>query len=363
MKIGIITHYEVHNHGALLQLNALEKVLEKKGYTAKALRYKKNYDFLEEGIDKKYNISIRSVFWYLGYLKENGIKRTLFNVRKKKILQKFRNTLIGEFYSKAENLDAVFVGSDEVFSVECGINAFFFGFGLPCDNIYAYAACSGPTKIEDTEKYNLSYLISAGLEQFKNISVRDENTREIVKVLTDIDTQVVCDPVILYGYQTEQKRLIRKIKKDYLLVYAYDNNMNDEAEVKAIKEYAKQNNLLIVSAGFYHKWCDMCVDASPVDLLGYFKYAKYVVTDTFHGSVMSMITNAEFVAKIRGNGNKLNDLLNRFGISERIVNHFESIESVFKNKIDYAKVNELISVYRDSSLSYIDMCLEECNNE
>ena len=51
MKIGIITHYDVHNHGALLQLNALIRILSSLGIEAQALQYDKNYDFL--GINLK----------------------------------------------------------------------------------------------------------------------------------------------------------------------------------------------------------------------------------------------------------------------------------------------------------------------
>ena len=46
MDIGIITHYDVHNHGALLQLNALCKVLKKMGYEATALRFEKNLSLI-----------------------------------------------------------------------------------------------------------------------------------------------------------------------------------------------------------------------------------------------------------------------------------------------------------------------------
>ena len=81
--------------------------------------------------------------------------------------------------------------------------------------------------------------------------------------------------------------------------------MNEDKEIEIIKKYAKKHKLYIVSVGFYHNWCDTCVDGSPIDILGYFKYAKYIITDTFHGSVISLITNANFVAKIRTNRNKL----------------------------------------------------------
>lgn len=62
MRIGIITHYDVHNHGALLQLNALIKILSKQGIQAQALQYDKNYDFLGVKLKNKYNISVKSIF-------------------------------------------------------------------------------------------------------------------------------------------------------------------------------------------------------------------------------------------------------------------------------------------------------------
>ena len=54
MKYGIITHYDVHNHGALLQLNGLVKVLKGQGINASALQFEKSYDFLGLEIKAKY---------------------------------------------------------------------------------------------------------------------------------------------------------------------------------------------------------------------------------------------------------------------------------------------------------------------
>ena len=133
--------------------------------------------------------------------------------------------------------------------------------------------------------------------------------------------------------------------------------MNEPEETKKIITFARQNNLRIISAGFYHKWCDKCVDGSPIDILGYFKYAKYVITDTFHGSVMSLITNANFIAKIRGNKNKLYDLLTRFNLSERIVENFNMLDKVLNTKIDYEQVNKIILSVRKTSVEYLNDCL------
>ena len=133
--------------------------------------------------------------------------------------------------------------------------------------------------------------------------------------------------------------------------------MNDTEETEKIRKFARKNNLKIISVGFYHKWCDRCVDGSPIDILGYFKYAKCVITVTFHGSVMSLITNANFFAKIRGNKNKLYDLLSRFNLSKRIIENFDMVDTVLNDDIDYNEVNKLISSFRGKSMEYLKECL------
>ena len=117
MKIGIITHYDVHNHGAILQMNALIKVLRQKfNADAHALQFDKNYDFLGRELKAKYEIGIKSVGIYVRYLFDRGLKVFLFNVKKKGLFEEFkkRENLIGDYYSESENLDAVIIGGDIV---------------------------------------------------------------------------------------------------------------------------------------------------------------------------------------------------------------------------------------------------------
>ena len=76
MKIGIITHHDVHNHGAQLQLYALVEVFRSLGHDAKALTYTKNYDFLSEEARVKYDVTARSIPYYASYLVRNGLAKT-----------------------------------------------------------------------------------------------------------------------------------------------------------------------------------------------------------------------------------------------------------------------------------------------
>ncbi|MCD7999983.1 MAG: polysaccharide pyruvyl transferase family protein [Clostridiales bacterium] len=359
MKIRILTHHTVHNHGAVLQLYALSQVLKKYDSGVCALNYSKNFDFLDETANTKYNISIKSIPYYLGYLYQKGLKRTIFNIKKKRILEKFKekNKLVGEYYSRCKDLDGVFVGSDEVFSIEPGLNPFFWGMGVPAEHIFAYGGCFGPTDISFIyKKYAVEY-IKAGIERFEKISVRDLNSQTIIKEISGCDVPQVCDPVILYGFLKEKKLFKKPMEEKYLLVYAYDNNMNDKTEVESIKSFAKKKNLKTVTVGFYHEWCDKSINAYPIELLSWIANAEIVVTDTFHGTVMSLIMNAQFATKIRGNRHKLGYLLSEYRVTEREINNFSELDSVFQNKIDYEEVNKKIENKRRDGLSFIEECI------
>ena len=116
MKFGIITHYDVHNHGAILQMNALKKVLEQRfNIAADILQYTKNYDFM--GCDKKYKyeFSIKSIKQYIYYLRSRGVRLFLFNVKKKIIFERFKKDekLTGDFYSKSKTLDGIVIVDEE----------------------------------------------------------------------------------------------------------------------------------------------------------------------------------------------------------------------------------------------------------
>lgn len=365
-KIGIITHYDVHNHGAVLQLYALSRVLNELGYEAKALTFNKNFDFImDRDPNKKYNISLRSIPYYFGYLFKKGIRRTLFNIKKRKLLLNFKEQekLVGQFYATATDLDAVVIGSDEIFSVEVGLNPWFFGIGVPNKKQISYAASFGPTNIELIEKHNASGLVYGGLRNIRCISVRDENSQHIVEHYTEKKPVIVCDPVLLYS---GLKDLIGKTngnkvcKNKYVVVYSYDNNMNSKEEVSCIREYAKKIGAKIVSVGYYHKWCDKNVVAKPLELFELFSKAEMVFTDTFHGSVISLVSNTQFQCKIRGNGNKLRFLLEQYNLGNRIVDSFATQDI---DLIDYKKINGLIDSYREKSLEFLKESLLEIKND
>lgn len=365
MKIGIITHYDVHNHGALLQMYALQQVLRESNVEPEGLTFKKNYDFYHEYSEKKYNIGISSIPYYIGYLIKNGISKTLFNIKKRNKLETFKKmkNMVGRSTTEAKDLKGVFIGSDEVFSIETGLTPEFWGNNLTTDNIFSYAGCFGPTTIEFIKEKKAENFIKKGISNLNRISVRDENSKNIIESLSEKKALLVCDPVILYGYIEEKKKLKKLNEDKYILIYSYDNNMNKINEVENIKEFAKKNNLKIYSVGFFHKWCDKNINVDPIELLEYVNNAELVMTDTFHGTIMSMILNKEFITKVHTNSNKLGFLLKEYNLTSRITEDFSDSSEIIRNKINYNEVNEIIEERRKVSLNYIKECLGSIHNE
>lgn len=357
MRIGILTYYNVHNHGALLQANALKTVLKSLGHDSEFLSFVRNYDMIAPEQVSKYKIGVGSLKFYVAYLFEKGVLNILYNLRKNQILSAYREKNLPILHSyDAFDGDAVIIGSDEVFSMEIGVNPFFYGYGLQPKRILSYAGCFGPTTLRDIEKAGKTEFVADGLKKMTAISVRDMNSGNIVSELTGTIPELVCDPVILYGYQKEMTVFKPNIK-NYILIYSYDRNMNDKEEVQTIRKYAREHSLSILSVGYYHSWAKN-IEATPEMLLGWMKNAALVITDTFHGAVMSLICNTQMVVKLRGNQNKLGYLMNEYELSSRVVSNFSQLEIVAEKQVDFVHVNKIIAERRAKSMEYLKRALE-----
>lgn len=358
MKYGIITHYDVHNHGALLQLYGLKQVLKEIGIQAWALQFDKNYDFMGWRMKAKYQLSIKSVEIYMRFIRERGIKSVLYNYKKRKLLNDFRciQHLIGPYYTECGELDGVIVGSDEVFALHTGPTPALFGHALPSGKVFAYGGSFGPTTIEDVDRLHCRAFIASGLNNMCGLGMRDQNSVRIAEELTGRTAELVCDPVILYGYKEEIAVKTDTMSEPYMVVYAYDNKFDEQAD--AIKAYARQKRLKIVSPGFIQKWADINANVDPIELLHWFKGAECVVTNTFHGCVLSLITGKEMAVRIHGNANKLLNLMQEYGVDDRIFGDKRSLDDVFSKKVDWNYVNAQIVERRTISIKYLKRMIE-----
>ncbi len=359
MKVGILTHYNVNNQGAKLQMFCLSAWVREHGHEVKILTYKKNFDF-DKIESKKNSASISNIFYYIKeYLFKKGIGLTLFNYKKVKKHKESDSILCFEPYD-SENLDLVIVGSDEVFSIDVGFNEMMFGYGLKAP-IIAYAPSFGRATEEDLKAHDVYDKIKEGLNTFDCLSARDSHTKELMEKLIEKEVPIVCDPVILYNGDF-LKTGNRVTKKKYMIVYSYDRNMVKKEEIKAIKEYARKNNLITVSLGTYHKWCDKNIACNSIEWYSYFSEAECVITDTFHGYVVSLKNQCNVALYIRESINafKLRSLAKETQSEDRILNgiSFSEIERVLSQKPNYEVINENLEKMIENGGNYLLTSIE-----
>ena len=163
MRIGILTHYNVNNQGAQLQLAAMYQYLQQLGHTPVVLTYEKNFDF-DQGEQKKNSASLRALPYYLkNYLFAKGPGLTLFNTKKvlahKKALQQYDYLAFD-----TSDVDAVVIGSDEVFSIDVGCNRMMYGYGLQAPAV-AYAPSFGRTDVQTLREFGCYELVAEGLSK------------------------------------------------------------------------------------------------------------------------------------------------------------------------------------------------------
>lgn len=361
-KIGIMSMQRVINYGSYLQAYALKSTLEKMGHDVEFVDYHVN-NALENNKKNRIIKKIKS----FNSVKVPFIQKIKFYYFYKTFSKKYHN-LIGintKNYNYLPHLNTLIIGSDEVFNCFqkgniVGYSLELFGKDNNANNLYSYAASFGNTTLKKIEENNKREELEKLLKKFDLISVRDFNSFSIIENLIGQKPQKNIDPVLLYDFLNDDRfDFSKKIKNKYLIVYAYTNRIKKE-ECKKIESFARKNKLIIVTIGGPQNMKSKFLSVSPFDIFGYFKNAEYIITDTFHGTIFSMINHAKFVTIIRksingsyGNEEKLTSLLTDFRLNSRIIYDLDKIDEVINSKIDYNIFDDYLNLERKNSLEYL----------
>ncbi|PCC27452.1 hypothetical protein CIK76_17025 [Glutamicibacter sp. BW80] len=263
------------------------------------------------------------------------------------------------------NMDLQVIGSDEVFNcVQSNANVGFsrdlFGINSQSRSLVSFAASFGNTTLEKIRTHHVDEELAAAFARFDRISVRDENSAHIVESLTGARPPIHLDPTLVFNLLPKSmKPNGKKVAEPYLLVYAYPGRLDDD-ENAHIKAYAKRKGLKIMCFGGAQPCGDSFIDCSPFELLGYFSHASAVVTDTFHGTIFSVLTERPFATITRanqhhgyGNMEKIGYLLDTLGLRQRELGQIQQLESVLAQSIDYPNIQQVIADERLKAREYL----------
>lgn len=366
-KVGIMSMQRIANYGSFLQAYGLKCILEELGCEVQFVDYHIDKPLIS---DKKNDTSkiIRKIKKVLESFKFDASLRQKFQfIKYKKDFGKKYFPILGITEKENYNptLDLLVIGSDEVFNciqtnTNVGYSLELFGLNNNAKKLISYAGSFGNTTLKKLYKFNKAEEIGCLLAKFDAISVRDANSGSIVSKLTNLSPYYHLDPVLTYDYFNKCDLIPEIITTEkYLILYAYSGRITSD-EANWIKAYAKRKNLKIYAFGGIHKCADKFISCSPFEVLSYFKQAEEVITDTFHGSIFSIISEKPFTTLVRksignnyGNEEKLTDLLSRLGLSNRCTTKIEDVQIINSKLIDYAPILDELMKQRKRTIDYL----------
>lgn len=389
-KVGavIIMHSNHNNFGTSLQGYATTKVLEKLGYQFRIIRYIRKRTIKEiittvpfilisgglkqiiKRLSKKTSKKI-----HRNYAHKLAKRTATVNQFKKKYFDSISDYYTGykELCRGSKNYDIVFVGSDQVWGplslYSKFYNLLFVDKSIPT---FSYASSFGVSKIFSWQKKS----VKEYLDKLDAVGVREIKGKEIVDSLSINTANVVADPTLLLSksdWENYSSESTIQINEPYLLAYVLGKR-KDIRDV--ITRLAKQLSLKVVyfphvdgyepedeNFGNIPIW-----DANALDYVKLYSHAKYVCTDSFHGTIFSIIFEKQFLTFYRqvptiagSTHSRIDSLLKIFGLQQRLFN-IDAYQQITQ-QIDYQQIEKILIEYRNKSLDFFKDSLEITKNQ
>ena len=261
----------------------------------------------------------------------------------------FYNQSIGKYKipKDLKKFDFFIVGSDQVWSpFSSDVNWTFFLKFAPARKRIAFAPSMATNYLPERKKLLYKWYMHG----FNCISVRETQSENLLKELTSIPIQTLIDPTLMFNSEFWDKYILKpeyNIPDSYVLYYGL-GNFNDN---KNLFDFAENKNCALILLEKTTEWFNI----GPSQFLYLIKHAKYVITDSYHGMIFSILYHKKVYYLIRDSG-EIN-MQSRFEtlFSKLQVNLEDSSNSPFKKCIiDYSITNKILEIERKKSLDFLD---------
>lgn len=354
MKIGIFTFHCAVNYGAVLQTYCLQEVLKNLGhevyvidyrpkylldpYRSFQFQYRNNESFLSKCIRFVRACIVAPIRWKRNVVFSKFMKNHL-------CLSKL------DLNDESNDFDVFIFGSDQIWNpiITKGFDKVYLG-DFPAakgKKLIAYGASAG--SVMNLSIGDIDYFFYR-MEFFNKIMVREKSLADYIKEKSSINVETVLDPVLLAGREVLDKLSSNKkiFFNSFLLLFqltrddVFANYAMNLAEKKKLDfvEFATMGESL-----FNRK---MKQTVSIERLLCYFKNSSYIITSSFHGTVISILYNKEFntMSVNKSVDERVLSLLEILGLSDRMI----KVSSVSNERINYSNVENILRSYRQRSI-------------
>lgn len=373
-KTGILTFHAAYNFGSNLQAYALQNVIEKLGHEVEIINYRPENQF---GMYSLINTK---------YFNKGVVAKNFFNIlNAPKIIKRNKNfyTFIHEYLKLSQNeymnknevekninkYSNIVCGSDQIWNLSEKTydrsTVYFLDLDVNIDaNTVSYAPSFGDTTKNLSQTYDEK--ISQYIKNFDKISLREKDAVDFFRS-KGVDADLVLDPTLLLSKE-EWKKLIGEplIKEPYIFYYSLNCK---KFSIDFTNKIAEETKLPVLSPFLHPKTigCDMKIlgDSGPLEFLNLLYYSKIVCTNSFHGTVFSVLFEKDFYAIFDEDENKniirenrKASLLEQLGLEKNISSKSNYINIDNLKEVDYKNVKNKLDVLKKESINYLKRSLK-----
>lgn len=364
-RIAILTFHTALNYGALLQAYALQQTLNDQNATVEIL------DYRNEIIDKAYYYptlferkSVREIIKYVVQGKAELKRRDKFDeFRRKKLVLSSERYTCANVQMANDRYDLFVAGSDQVWNYMAhGFDKnYFLEFVTDPRKKRSYAASIGLSELSDEVGVEYKRL----LKDYPVCSVREKQGIDALEEIGITQARLDIDPSFLLDKEQWCEKLeIKEEKKNY--IFAYYFQLTDSLKA-FVEKLAVETGCYVVYLGSAWKApfsckCKPVKTAGPIDFVTIICNAKYVVTNSFHGTAFSINFNKTFFVELLKKDSQVNsrliNILKATNLMGREISTIGSMKNAVNSEIAWDEVNSRIHVLRETSMSYIQEWLK-----
>ncbi|WP_303179924.1 polysaccharide pyruvyl transferase family protein [uncultured Butyricimonas sp.] len=363
MNTATVTWTYYQNYGTILQAYALQQVIIKLGHNNKIIddsmiiRKKYRFAFIPDKIK-----DICRIVFHLNnvYARKSIIRNREYKQFKMKYLHIDFNTFPVKNLDK--RYDIFICGSDQIWSPTEKIFDDFYFLEFTQKRKVAYAPSLGKAFLPDWYKKRVKRL----LKNFDFISVRESKGAELLSELIGYELEVVLDPTLLLN-SPEWDKVINGECTDigkYILVYMLTPN---DIYIKVVMDFAKKYNLKVCILGTSEEYLHLDAEnifCGPDRFLQLIKQAEIVFTDSFHGTIFSILFHKEFYTFKRfsdqsslNQNSRIDNLFEQLDICGRLIDS-RNLDIVGASPVlDYQKIDIRLNMLRMTSFAFLKKAL------
>lgn len=386
MEILILTQPLHTNYGGLLQAYALQQILKGMGHDVvtdrlgvvrklplwnRALRFL--YHAVQFCILKNYRYYPYR-YLFVSFDKESKAKRSISintvrfvntHIDTIDLLTRSNESVI----DAVRQFDAIVVGSDQVWRATMSdIPTYFLSFTKAINvKRIAYAASFGTDDLNEYSKMDMK-IASESIKLFDAVSVREKSGVHLCRDYFKMDAVHVLDPTMLLSKDDYLKLIEEEDKpcsENILLTYVLDRTQEKNDIIQRVGEALHltscENGAVKYFSNVVESNVSECIYPSVSRWVAGFRDAQFVVTDSFHGTVFSIIFNKPFVAILNSKrgSSRFISLLSVLGLENRLISTTNDLLEEHLKPIDYTEVNKILNDWRYLSISFMERHLKE----